>query len=200
MPITARWRDLSDPFEPSQALFASARWLRELWETFGNLGLAAAAYNAGPYRVRRWLRGQTTLPAETRVYVKIITGQSVDRWAACAGPESISSESGCAESSTPPGIGRSDPPIDQLGSEATWGLQLIGDRSQAKALSDYRHLQVRYPTVLGLRTPVVLARRLPGRGSDTWYQVRVAEATRERANELCARLKHSGGACVVLRN
>ena len=201
MPNTARWRGLSDPFEPSQALFASARWLRELWEAFGNLGLAAAAYNAGPYRVRSWLNGQTTLPAETRAYVKIVTGELVEHWATCAGPEPNRSETGCAESSTRPAIERPDPPTDrQLGSEATWGLQLIGDRSQAKALSDYRHLQARYPAVLGLRTPVVLARRLPGRGSATWYQVRVAEVTRERANGLCARLKQSGGACVVLRN
>ena len=110
MPITARWRDLSDPFEPSQALFASARWLRELWEAFGNLGLAAAAYNAGPYRVRSWLNGQTTLPAETRAYVKIVTGESAEHWAACAGPEPNRSETGCAESPSPLRTVRSDPP------------------------------------------------------------------------------------------
>src|SRR5262249_34070210 len=52
MPRTARWRGLADPFEPNQALFESARWLRELLDQFGNLGLAAAAYNAGPNRVQ----------------------------------------------------------------------------------------------------------------------------------------------------
>ena len=41
MPGTARWRGLADPFEPLQALDESARWLRELREQFGNLGLAA---------------------------------------------------------------------------------------------------------------------------------------------------------------
>src|SRR5450755_3094803 len=47
MPGTARWRRLSDPFEPTEALYESARWLSELRNQFGNLGLAAAAYNAG---------------------------------------------------------------------------------------------------------------------------------------------------------
>lgn len=58
MPATARWRGLADPFEPLQALHESARWLRELREQFGNLGLAAAAYNAGPRRVQDWLAGR----------------------------------------------------------------------------------------------------------------------------------------------
>jgi soluble lytic murein transglycosylase-like protein len=47
MPGTARWRGLSDPFELTEALYESARWLSELRNQFGNLGLAAAAYNAG---------------------------------------------------------------------------------------------------------------------------------------------------------
>src|SRR6185312_9972076 len=58
MPGTARWRGLADPFEPLQALYESARWLSELREQFGNLGLAAAAYNAGPRRVQDWLAGR----------------------------------------------------------------------------------------------------------------------------------------------
>jgi len=81
MPGTARWRGLTDPFEPQQALHESARWLGELRAQFGNLGLAAAAYNAGPRRVLEWLGGRGNLPGETRAYVRIITGRSVDEWA-----------------------------------------------------------------------------------------------------------------------
>ena len=51
MPRTASWHGLADPFEPIQALRHSAAYLRELLDQFGNLGLAAAAYNAGPGRV-----------------------------------------------------------------------------------------------------------------------------------------------------
>ena len=81
MPGTARWRGLADPFEPLQALYESARWLRELREQFGNLGLAAAAYNAGPGRVQDWLAGRGGLPGETRACVRIITGRAAEEWA-----------------------------------------------------------------------------------------------------------------------
>src|SRR5262249_41134751 len=52
MPRTAAERGLLDPFDPVQALPKSAEFLRELADQFGNLGLAAAAYNAGPGRLR----------------------------------------------------------------------------------------------------------------------------------------------------
>src|SRR5215204_3508982 len=81
MPGTASERRLLDPFDPVQALPKSAEFLRELADQFGNLGLAAAAYNAGPQRVRDWLSGRRTLPAETRNYVLAITGLSADEWA-----------------------------------------------------------------------------------------------------------------------
>ena len=52
MPSTAAERGLLDPFDPVQALPKAAQFLRELRDQFGSLGLAAAAYNAGPTRVR----------------------------------------------------------------------------------------------------------------------------------------------------
>ena len=81
MPRTAAERGLLDPFDPVQALPKSAEFLRELADQFGNLGLAAAAYNAGPGRLREFLSGRRALPAETRHYVLAITGISVDEWA-----------------------------------------------------------------------------------------------------------------------
>ena len=51
MPGTAAERGLLNPFDPVQALPKSAEFLRDLRTQFGNLGLAAAAYNAGPRRV-----------------------------------------------------------------------------------------------------------------------------------------------------
>src|SRR5437870_3050543 len=74
MPGTAAERRLLDPFDPVQALPKSAEFLRELREQLGNLGLAAAAYNAGPQRVRDWLSGARPLPAETHNYVLAVTG------------------------------------------------------------------------------------------------------------------------------
>src|SRR5882724_13514772 len=65
MPRTAATRGLTNAFEPLQALRESASYLRELRTTFrGNLGLAAAAYNAGPGQVEAWLAGRSRLPGE----------------------------------------------------------------------------------------------------------------------------------------
>jgi soluble lytic murein transglycosylase-like protein len=81
MPYTAEERGLLDPFDPIQALPKAAEFLSELRGDFGNLGLAAAAYNAGPRRVREWLAGTGPMPVETRAYVLAITGRTVEDWA-----------------------------------------------------------------------------------------------------------------------
>ena len=57
MPETAAHRRLDNPFDPAQAIPASARLFRDHYRHFGNLGLAAAAYNAGSRRVDDW-RGE----------------------------------------------------------------------------------------------------------------------------------------------
>ena len=80
MPETAAEVGLDDPFDPMKALPASARFLRKLRDDFGNLGLAAAAYNAGPGRIQKWLARESELPRETRDYVRIITGTKAEDW------------------------------------------------------------------------------------------------------------------------
>ena len=87
MPGTASERGLANPFDPEQAVPKSAELLSELRSRFGNLGLAAAAYNGGPARVEAWLAGRGGLPGETRGYVSIITGRSADDWASDARAE-----------------------------------------------------------------------------------------------------------------
>jgi hypothetical protein len=82
MPETAAEVGLDDPFDPMKALPASARFLRKLRDDFGNLGLAAAAYNAGPGRIQKWLARESDLPRETRDYVRIITGTRAEDWVA----------------------------------------------------------------------------------------------------------------------
>lgn len=69
-----------DAFDVSAALPASAHLLAVLFRRFGNLGLAAAAYNAGPRHVSNWLAKRGGLPSETRNYVRDITGQAVELW------------------------------------------------------------------------------------------------------------------------
>jgi hypothetical protein len=85
MPGTASERGLKNPFDPAEALPKSAEFLSELSTHFGNLGLAAAAYNAGEERVRKWLAGESRLPQETINYVRAITGHDAAEWVRSSG-------------------------------------------------------------------------------------------------------------------
>jgi hypothetical protein len=209
MPATARERGLVDPFDPLGALRESARFLRDLRAQFGNLGLAAAAYNAGPGRVQAWLAGRSALPGETRHYVRVITGRPAEGWiGAVDEPEH---RSGSAISCTAvarlltPGL-RAAAFDAAAGAPAAapppppppWVLQLAGNSSQPRALADFRTLQRRFPAVLGDREPLIVRGRLAG--LPAWFLVRLGEPTRERAKALCARLEAAGGSCLVLRN
>jgi hypothetical protein len=210
MPGTARWRGLANPYEPFHALRESARWLAELREQFGNLGLAAAAYNAGPGRIWNWLSGRAALPSETRHYVRVITGRSAEEWS----QQRAKDDDSYAPKVIPctdiaklfiPSGSRPHPatrPIASLDSSAfgPWGLQLTGNWSEHRALAEYHNLQGRFPAVLGDKRPLVLRGQMAGKGSAIWYRVRVAESTRERAMVLCNRLKAAGGMCLVFRN
>jgi len=80
MPAVAKEVGLSNPFNPLEALPAAARFLSGLVERFGSIGLATAAYNAGPTRVGNWLKSGKGLPKETRNYVHRITGKPAEHW------------------------------------------------------------------------------------------------------------------------
>jgi hypothetical protein len=81
MPQVAYAMRLDNAFDPIKSLRTSGRLLRDLMSMFDkNLGLAAAAYNAGPQRILDWLSKGGQLPEETRQYVHLITGHTVEHW------------------------------------------------------------------------------------------------------------------------
>ena len=80
MPRTAVQFGLINPFEPIHALNVAGKFVRDLNKQFGNLGLAAAAYNAGPRRVSDWLAKKGEMPGETRNYVIRVTGRPIEEW------------------------------------------------------------------------------------------------------------------------
>jgi hypothetical protein len=105
MPKVAASYGLADPFEPIAALTASGKLLAELVAEFGNLGLAAAAYNAGPKRVQDWMAKRRRLPVETVHYVHSITGRSAEQWANQGGTEielELPQHARCANNSAGP--------------------------------------------------------------------------------------------------
>ena len=208
MPGTANERGLLDPFNPVQALPKSAEFLAELRLQFGNLGLAAAAYNAGPRRVQEWLAGTGPMPAETRNYVLAITGTTVEEWAR-AGKSGKRQEPapapGCRElmallkQAPNPFITGLEERVT-LATAKQWGVQLAAGFSREKALAMYGRAIKQISGVIGERDPSILTSRLRSRGAATFYQVRFGADTRQEADGLCTSIRKAGGACFVLRN
>jgi transglycosylase-like protein with SLT domain len=203
MPSTADYRGLVDPFDPIEALKNSASYLRDLKARFGNLGLAAAAYNAGPGRVAAWLSSHRGLPSETRNYVAIITGWTADEWASPSPPQT-------AETTIPQGVPCTRlanlilAPKDEARRIAAyvprWGMQLTANWNESKAWAIYRMIQKQYAVLIGDREPIVIRSRGIGLGSALRYNIRIADDDRKYLDRFCAKLIAAGGACVVLRN
>jgi hypothetical protein len=204
MPGTAAERNLLDPFNPIQALPKSAEFLRDLRQEFGNLGLAAAAYNAGPRRIHDWLAGKGGMPYETSNYVMAITGKPVEQWSK-TGPEEDSKQGAGRDCGTLVALLRRAPSrfftaLQQrivLGTMTPWGVIVGADRSRDRMMDRYAALQQRHAAVLAGRDPILIER---GRGPLPRFQVRIGAQTRGEANDLCGQIHKSGGDCVVLRN
>jgi len=230
MPATAAERGLEDPFDPIQALPASAEFLRELTLQFGNFGLAAAAYNGGPGRVGRWLKGKGGLPEETRNYVIQITGRTAEHWAKNAAeaiphPEALDvtdcnvrpMRTAIAEAREEERMRKKGYPSIEVANAAQdrkedgtpnppkkqaqpWIAMLAGNWSEDKARSIYADLKKKHPKVLGQRTPTVRVTKTAGKKSKPKATVGIAAETRAEAQDLCKRMKAAGDSCIVKKD
>src|SRR5262245_13837358 len=190
MPATANWRGLSNPFDPLEAIAESARLLRDLRREFGNLGLAAAAYNAGPARVRDWLAGRRALPGETRAYVRIVTGQAPEQWVgANAATTEMRSEKPVPCGEVAALVVRTVLPASKPA--PVWGVELVGGPTDETALAAYRRLEQKYASILNGRETYIVHHGL-GRGMMGWAHVHVAADDRPSAAKLCADLRGAG--------
>ena len=203
MPGTAAERGLLDPFDPVQALPKSAEFLQELRRRFGNLGLAAAAYNAGPRRVQEWLGGTGGMPLETRDYVFAITGRPVDDWAVMtdhwpARDVSCGEMMALLQAEPTPYIAALEQRIVE-GAARPWGVQLAAGFSRDNALAAYARMVKRYAAMADAHDPIVSSTLLRSRGTRPLYQIRIGAETRTEANSLCGSIRKAGGACLVLR-
>jgi soluble lytic murein transglycosylase-like protein len=212
MPRTAAWIGLVNPFDVADAITKSAELLRSLKSQFGNLGLAAAAYNAGPKRVTDWLAGHRGLPRETQAYVLIVTGHAAQEWTTAADRMSLNLPDGVpcpqiaklfardrlATPRTAVGRDNAKPVNGSATPEAPWGVQLIGGSSQISLLASYHQLQRKYQTVLGSQQPLVIRSQV-GRNA-SWYRLRIATQTLAEAKLLCGTLREAGGSCLVQKN
>jgi len=204
MPGAASERGVKNPFDPEEAIPKAAALLADLRQRFGNLGLAAAAYNAGPSGVANWRAGGF-LPPQTRAFVMIVTRHAVEDWNDAATVAKLTDDvvfpaQTCLQETAafrlPPAPGAIDagPPL------APWGVQISGSFSKAAALAAYLRVREKYAAILGDGAPMVVGARLHNRGFSPFYGVRAPAATRAEAEALCARILRAGGACVTLRS
>ena len=208
MPVTAETRGLDDPFEPKSAIIHSASLLADLRAEFGNVGLAAAAYNAGAERVRQWLSGKSSLPSETQDYVLFVTGRPAEEWtlAETELPDTLARPAEPVVDSCrklAPLIVRAvyeTEPLTASGAWRAWGVHVSTAFSKARALAWFARLKLRYASVLADAEPFVLPQRNLSRGRRNLYMVQIGADSREGADQLCARLRAGGGACIVQKN
>ncbi|GGD37027.1 lytic transglycosylase domain-containing protein [Aureimonas glaciei] len=200
MPGTARERGLDDPYDISEAIRHSALYLRDLKADLGNWGLAAAAYNGGINRVKRWRVTGGSLPYETENYVLSITARSAD-WFLEPGREIEAAPLDAAksfdESCQAMPMVRTRAPAVESAPMQPWGVQVAGSPRQTVALQSFRRVQARFSGILGSKAPIVVRDRA-SRGRI--YAVRIGADSRGEADALCGRLRGAGGSCVVFRN
>ena len=201
MPGTARIRGLSDPFDPALAIPASARYLDELRDRYGNLGLAAAAYNGGEHRVERFLNGGG-LPGETLEYVHSITFRPAN-WFREEGrllePRPLDEKLGFREACRTLPVVPTRAVLFEGAEWKPWGAQVAGNVRRSAALRQYARVQARFGALYGNRAPMVVHARA-GLGKKRIWSVRIGAGSRGEAARICARLTSRGAPCIVRRN
>jgi hypothetical protein len=201
MPATARASGLENPFNALDAITKSGQLLRDLRREFGNLGLAAAAYNAGSGRVHDWLSSHRQLPQETRAYVWIVTGHSVEEWTAGTQTKLVEMPSLEVVPCNLPAISVVPPQREASRPKPAikpWGVEIVGGTAPENALARYHEWLPKYAAIVADREPHVVIRGVIGHAGAA--RVRVGEDTRAAAEKLCAALRAAGTYCDVLRN
>ncbi|MBP7241355.1 lytic transglycosylase domain-containing protein [Amaricoccus sp.] len=203
MPETARLRGLRDSFNPAEALLASAAYLADLSKAYGNIGLAAVAYNGGEARAERFVAKDGGLPLETRAYVQAITGYSAEIWRDAA-PEKVDlalkGEGGFQGACLTLAATRSlrEFPTNGGAPLKAWGVVLASNRAREGVERQADRLKNRYAGLLaGEEFSYSRNRRA---GMPRMHVAQVGRDSRAEANALCGRLRAAGADCMVLSN
>ncbi|SDE71565.1 lytic transglycosylase domain-containing protein [Limimaricola pyoseonensis] len=202
MPGTAKLRGLGDPFNPAEALSASAAYLAELAARFGNIGLAAVAYNAGEARAEKFLSGHDWLPGETVHYVQAITGVPALVWRD-APPETLDLALDAALPFRAACEARArDRAIREFRVQAPvlpWGVVLASAPGRAAVERRLAQLRGRLGAAISGEQVAFTRSRFPGQPAAR-HVAQIGRESRAEATALCARLRSAGGTCMVLKN
>jgi hypothetical protein len=84
---------------------------------------------------------------------------------------------------------------------SAWGVQLVGDLSEVKALAAYRALKKKHEAILGNYQPTVIhTTTVKMSAAPIWTRIRIEAETRQIAGTLCFRLRAAGETCLIQRN
>lgn len=198
IPSTAALRGLEDPFDAARALGASALYLADLTRAYGNIGLAAVAYNGGEARAARYKAEGGALPDETLAYVEAITGHGAGEWRLDSPKVDLTLrgetfQAGCLALAATRGKAQATP-AEPL---RAWGVIIATNRNRDGATRQVGRLRNRLAALEGERISYSRPKRLGSRGL---VMAQVGRDTRAEAESFCARYRAQGGDCVVLRN
>jgi soluble lytic murein transglycosylase-like protein len=204
MPGTAKIRGLQNSFDVIEALAASSLYLRDLSNRFGNLGLAAAAYNAGEAGLETFLKiGR--LPIETRDYVFAITGHSAETWrdnppktAAQALAPQKNFIDGCIQLANTRRL--NETVLIASADWAPWGVQLSAHYNPNIASQLFANTIGRLPAPLNAERALVVRQKRGNFGYRPRYAARIGRATRAEATDLCTKIRAHAVPCTVFRN
>ena len=204
IPSTARLRGLSNSFDALEALQKSAEYLDDLRDRFGNLGLAAAAYNAGEIGMRTFLK-TGSLPQETRNYVLDITAHPAEDWRNNP-PTAIDLRLDGQKSFEDACIALADTrrlkplEFEAEGIWAPWGAQLAGHFQKPVAVRLFQSVVRSLPAPLNKEKPLIQKERNRAFGARPRYTARIGRETRQEAEAVCREVRKCGGACIVFKN
>jgi hypothetical protein len=172
---------------------------------FGNLGLAAAAYNAGEQRVIDWQAGNGGMPEETRDYVQFVTGQSIEDWKvkdANFTVPAIGKESSFAANCVALAMrtGQLAGTHMRSAGRQPWGALLAVGFSESRTVSMFQRLKLRFPQIIANRDPLILRKKNLSRGTRKMVFVMLGEKSAAAANEMCGKLQAAGAPCIVQKN
>jgi hypothetical protein len=108
---------------------------------------------------------------------------------------------GVAHSETAPKtVGMMAAPTPRTPARPGWVAQLIGDSSEAVALSRFRQMQGKLQSALGGYEPAILRTTIKPSEAPIWVRVRIEFDARQGAEFLCSKLEAAGETCLVQRN
>lgn len=191
---------LRDSFDAEQAIPALANYLGELRGRFGNIGLAAAAWETGEEKVAKWLDKGGFLPIRTEDYLLAVLGDLpiVYRKATEVTVPPLQEGRDFAESC--PAISElADTILLNDADRPAWGAQVAGHFNRATAMKQWELLKEQHPTLLRNQQPTVFSAR-SHLGRNRIYVVQIGAENQAEAKAFCDRMRTEGGACVVTRN